>query len=235
MCVILLARNRIYRLPTTCWYSYILFGVSINFDLNMKTRSPSPTSFHFRTPRCEHRLNNQPTMSDLLPAVLLNALRQYKFDGSPLWRMADGKDHVNIEVTFRKTTIQRFVKKGTESRRRPTPPANCLASPFQLDNHRRDRCNFAEKPTPCQEKKEATPPSTQAIPATTRNYIKHDRTQKAATIQPSPIIRKPPTPPSCPDSPPAKKTRTESPPPADDEPPKYFYYDHCKEPYPREV
>ena len=62
-------------------------------------------------------------MSDLLPAVLLNALRQYKFDGSPIWRMADGKDHVKIEVTFRKPTNQRFDKKGAESRRRPTLPA----------------------------------------------------------------------------------------------------------------
>ena len=47
-------------------------------------------------------------MSDLLPAVLLNALRQYKFDGFPLWRMADGRDHVKIEVTFRKPTNQRI-------------------------------------------------------------------------------------------------------------------------------
>ena len=69
------------------------------------------------------RITNQPTMSDLLPAVLLNALRQYKFDGSPLWRMADGKDQVKIEVTFRKPTNQHFDKKGAESRRRPTPPA----------------------------------------------------------------------------------------------------------------
>ena len=51
-------------------------------------------------------------MSDLLPAVLLNALKQYSFDASPLWRMADGKDHVKIEVTFRKATNQRFDKKG---------------------------------------------------------------------------------------------------------------------------
>ena len=79
-------------------------------------------TFHLRTPRYEHRLNNQPTMSDLLHAVLLNALRQYKFDGFPLWRMADGKDHVKIEVTFRKTiTNQCFDKKGAENRRRPTP------------------------------------------------------------------------------------------------------------------
>ena len=84
------------------------------------------------------------------------------------------------------------------------------------------------EPSHCQEK-EATPPSTQTIPATTRTYIKHDRTQKTAIIQPSPIIRRPPTPPSYPS---AKKTRIESPSSADDEPPKYFYYDHCKEPYP---
>ena len=55
-------------------------------------------------------------MSNVLPAVLLNAWRQYKFNGSPLWRMADGKDHVKIEVTFRKTTNQRFDKRRAESR-----------------------------------------------------------------------------------------------------------------------
>ena len=38
-------------------------------------------------------------MIELLPAVL-KALRQYKFNGSPLWKMVNGKDHVKNKVTF---------------------------------------------------------------------------------------------------------------------------------------
>ena len=79
-------------------------------------------------------------MSDLLPAVLLNALRQYKFDGSPLWRMADGKDHVKIEVTFRKPTNQRFDKKGLKVGGGLHPLlASGLASPLQSDARQPDR------------------------------------------------------------------------------------------------
>ena len=59
-------------------------------------------------------------------------------------------------------------------------------------------------------------------------------TQKTATIQPSPVIRRSPTPPSSPDSPTPKKSRIQSPlpPPTDNEPPVKFFYDHYKEPYP---
>ena len=71
-------------------------------------------------------------MTDLLPAVLLNTYRQYKFDGSPLWRMADRKDHVKIEVTFCKITHQRFDKKRAKSG---------LTSSHQLDNLQ-DRCQL---------------------------------------------------------------------------------------------
>ena len=73
----------------------------------------------------------------MLPAVLFNASRQYIFYGSPLWTMADGKDHVKIELTFRKATYQRFDKKGAESRMRPTSPAGeWPRSPLQLDDRR---------------------------------------------------------------------------------------------------
>ena len=61
-------------------------------------------------------------MSEVLPDVLLNALRQYSFGGSPLWRIADGKDHVQIQVTFRKATDQQD-RKRAGSRWKPTPSA----------------------------------------------------------------------------------------------------------------
>ena len=122
-------------------------------------------------------------MSDLLPAVLLNALRQYCFDASLLLKMADGKDHVKIEVTFRKATNQRFDKKGAESRRRPTTPAG--EWPRQPTPARRPttttRPTPARRPTPCVEK-EAPPPLTHTLPDTTRTTITHSRTQKTAII-----------------------------------------------------
>ena len=60
----------------------------------------------------------------VIPAVLLRALSEYKFVGHPLWRMADGKDHVRVELTFHKTlpTLPVY-KRRAESRRQPAPSA----------------------------------------------------------------------------------------------------------------
>ena len=66
---------------------------------------------------------------------------------------------------------------------------------------------------------EVTPPSQQTLPDTARDYITPDRTQQTAIIEPSPIIKKPATPPSTPDSPPKKRTMN-SPPEPISEPPK---------------
>ena len=60
----------------------------------------------------------------VIPAVLLRALSEYKFVGHPLWRMADGKDHVRVELTFHKNLpTQPVFKKRAESRRQPAPSA----------------------------------------------------------------------------------------------------------------
>ena len=60
--------------------------------------------------------------------------------------------------------------------------------------------------------REMPPPPTQTLPDTTRQHIIHDRTQKTATIQPSPIITRPPQATSTsPVSPPKKKSRMQSP------------------------
>ena len=173
------------------------------------------------------RITNQPTMSDLLPPVLLNALRQYKFDGSPLWRMADGKDHIKIEVTFRKPTNQRFDKKGAESRRRPTPPAG--EWPRQPAPARRS----TTRPTPpaslqpTTPEKETTPPAQQTLQIDTATITVH-RPPKTAQITPSPIIQRPATPPPSPESPPPKKPRTK-PPKITRQPKEYFHVDIEKE------
>ena len=38
----------------------------------------------------------------VIPAILLNTLREYNFVGSPLWRMSYGKDLFRVELTFHK-------------------------------------------------------------------------------------------------------------------------------------
>ena len=51
------------------------------------------------------------------------------------------------------------------------------------------------------------PPPTQTLPDTTRQHITHDRTQKTASIKPSPIITRPATLPPSPESPQRKKPK----------------------------
>ena len=168
-------------------------------------------------------------MSDLLPAVLLNALRQYKFDGSPLWRMADGRDHVKIEVTFRKPTNQRIDKKGAESRRRPTPSAD--EWPRQPAPARRP----TTRPTPPASRqpttpeKETTPPAPQTLQIDTAT-ITVQRPPKTAQITASPIIQRPATPPPSPESPPTKKPKTKS--PTTNTAPKQYFHVDIEEEYP---
>ena len=73
------------------------------------------------------------------------------------------------------------------------------------------------------------PPPTQTLPDTTRQHITHDRTQKTATVQPSPIITRPATPPPpSPESPPTKKPRTKSP-ATKTAPTQYFHFNTEKE------
>ena len=58
----------------------------------------------------------------IIPVVLLNALREYNFVGSPFWRMSDWKDLVQVELTFHKTQpTSRFERKRGESRRQMKP------------------------------------------------------------------------------------------------------------------
>ena len=154
--------------------------------------------------------NQTRMMTDMLQEELLNALRQYRFVESPLWRMADGRDHVKIEVTFRKATSQQFDKKGVESKRRPTPPAGEWPhQPATVRWPTTTRLTPARRPTPCIEKE--TPLPAQTLPDTTRYTITHDRTQKTPIIEPTPTLVRPPTTPPTPDSLPKKKTQTKSP------------------------
>ena len=58
----------------------------------------------------------------VMPAVLLRALNEYGCWSSSLEEIADGKDHVRVELTFHKTlpTLPVY-KRRAESRRQPAP------------------------------------------------------------------------------------------------------------------
>ena len=59
-----------------------------------------------------------------MPGVLLRALSEYKFVGTPLWRMSDGKDLVRVELTFHKALPTKpYYKRRAQSRRQPAPSA----------------------------------------------------------------------------------------------------------------
>ena len=143
--------------------------------------------------------------------------------------MADGKDHVKTEVTFRKTTNQRFDKRRAESRRQPAPSAG--EWPRQPTAARRPT-TMTTRLTPARRhpilEKETPPSVVQTLQTTTPSIIKHQRKPKTAEITPSPIIMRPTTPPPSPDSPPPKKQRTKSP-KITKQPKEYFHVDKEEE------
>ena len=69
----------------------------------------------------------------VISAVLLNALREYNFVGSPLWRLSDGKDLVRVELTFHKNqpTTRYYKKRGGGGRKQEAACTLCwrVASP----------------------------------------------------------------------------------------------------------
>ena len=110
----------------------------------------------------------------VIPAVLLNALREYSFVGSPLWRMSDGKDLVRVELTFHQNLpTQRLYKKGAINRRQPAPSAGEWPSPAHLPTTTRP--TPARRSTPCVEKQTPPPPA-----ETTRHYKIHHHTRPHA-------------------------------------------------------
>ena len=148
----------------------------------------------------------------VIPAVLLNALREYSFVGSPQWRMSDGKDLVRVKLSFHKnlSTARYYKKGGVVSRRQPAPSAGEWPRQPTTATTPMTRLTPARR-QPTMEK-EMPPPPMQTLPDNPRQHITHDHTQKTATIQPSPIItRPPPATSTSPVSPPKKKSRTQSP------------------------
>ena len=151
------------------------------------------------------------------------ALSEYKFVGHPLWRMADGKDHVRVELTFHKNipTLPVYQKRA-ESRRQPAPTAG--EWPRQPTAARRPPLTRST-PTVRREapEKETSPPALQTLEINTPDTITVSRPLKAAQLTPSPCIKKPATPAPSPETPRAKRPRTKSPKYTNKQPSQYFH------------
>ena len=110
----------------------------------------------------------------VIPAILLRALSEYKFVGHPLWRMADGKDHVRVELTFHKNlpTLPVY-KRRAESRRQPAPSAG--EWPRQPTAARRPPPTPRSTPTSRREltapEKETSPPALRTLEINTPDII----------------------------------------------------------------
>ena len=161
-----------------------------------------------------------------MPGVLLTALSEYKFVGTPLWRMSDGKDLVRVELTFhKKLPTPRYYKKGAESRRQPAPHAG------EWPRQPAEATRPPPRRVPTQVERETLPPTTQTILQTPHQIIR-PHYKNTAIITASPTITIPaPASPESPPSPPTKKARKESPAPATDRPIPYCSY-HYDEEYP---
>ena len=82
----------------------------------------------------------------VIPAVLLNAMREYSFVGSPLWGMSDGKDLVRVELTFHNNLpTQRLYKKELGRKQEAACSLCCrVASPARSSS---STDNYASSPT----------------------------------------------------------------------------------------
>ena len=163
--------------------------------------------------------------ASVMPGVLLRALSEYSFVGTPLWRMSDGEDLVRVELTFHKALPTKpYIKRRAESRRQPAPSAGeWPRQPFP-----------ASRPPPRREstqiERETLPPTTQTIQQTSQQIIR-PRYKNTASITASPIITRPAPAPASLESPASKKPRKKSPGPAKDRPILCFY-DAYEEPFP---
>ena len=113
-----------------------------------------------------------------MPGVLLRALSEYKFVGTPLWRMSDGKDLVRVELTFHKALPTKpYYKKRVESRRQPAPSAD--EWPHQPSAATRPTTTTRSTPArrqPAMER-EMPPQPTQTLQDNTSRMIAHRRQQ----------------------------------------------------------
>ena len=159
-----------------------------------------------------------------MPGAHLRALSEYKFVGTPLWRMSDGKDLVRVELTFhKKLPTPRYYKKGAESRKQPAPPAG------EWPRQPAPATRPPPRRVPTQIERETLPPTTQTILQRPHQIIR-PHYKNTAIITASPTITRPaPASSESLPSPPTKKARKESPAPATDRPIQYCSYHNDEE------
>ena len=91
-------------------------------------------SDHTRPSTAEVSTTNQ--RITMLPTVLMNALKECTFVGSPLWRMSDGNDLVRVELTFHRYYQPTVTRRGLKAGGSLHPLlASGLVSPHQPDEY----------------------------------------------------------------------------------------------------
>ena len=137
-----------------------------------------------------------------MPGVLLRALSEYNFVGTPLLRMPDEEGLVRVELTFHKALPTKlYYKRRAESRKQPASAGEWLRQPAPAarTDDQFDACTPTSEETP--------PPAEQTLQTTVPTTIRYQRQPQTAKITPAPTIMKPTTPPPSPASPPSKKPR----------------------------
>ena len=122
-----------------------------------------------------------------MPGVLLRALSEYKFVGTPLWRMSYRKDLVRDELTFHKALPTKpYYKKRAESSRQPASSAG----KWPRQPAAATRPSTTTRSTPARRQptmqKEMPPPPTQTLQNNTSHMIAHRRQQPSSHHRPSP-------------------------------------------------
>ena len=124
------------------YHSFLIVCLNKRLNVYTCTSSSSSSSVDLRPLKCQHRLNNlRITMFEsVIPAVLLRALSEYKFVGSPE-RMANRKDHVRVVLSFNETLpTGQSTRRGLKAGGSMHPLlASDLASPQLLDVHHHRR------------------------------------------------------------------------------------------------
>ena len=139
-----------------------------------------------------------------MPGVLLRALSEYNFVGTPLLRMPDEEGLVRVELTFHKALLTKlYYKRRAESRKQPASADEWLRQPAPAARPTTSLTPARRQPT----SEETPPPAEQTLQTTVPTTIRYQRQPQTAKITPTPTIMKPTTPPPSPASPPSKKPR----------------------------
>ena len=123
-----------------------------------------------------------------LPAVLVHAIEDFSFTGKPLWRIGEGLDHVEVELTFK------LNDEPTDQQARAVRDISQPANPKRRRRRRRQQRQpaFQRQLPP----RETAPPTIEISPAPPPATISYQRPVMTKTPAPAltSTIQRPPSP-----------------------------------------